>query len=374
MKLAVNGRFLGTRVTGVQRVARQLVLALAERAAVTLYLPRGIDPPAGLHKQSTVARGVLRGVPWEQLELPARALRNGTELSLDPANAGPIMGGRRILLLHDVFPVSHPDWYTPGFRHWFSLAVAGAARSAARVIMFSEWAKREAVRALGLREEHVVVVTQGMSPFDGPPAAESVRATLARFGLRPGYILATGEGDARKNVRFLLDALPALQTAEPATLVLTGAPYPHVHAATGNKGETFPVRRLGFVSDQELRALYAGAGVFCFPSRAEGFGRPPLEAMACGAPVIAADYGSAGEVLGNAATILPLEPRAWLEAIRHILGDEGGRGPRSRAGQAHAAGFRWEVAAEQVLEVCRSALPDGPERTASHGQPRGWRR
>lgn len=359
MKLAVNGRFLGTRVTGVQRVARQLVDALTEHADVRLYLPRGTEAPAAVRGRCTVTRGVLRGVPWEQLELPLRTLRDGVALSLDPANAGPLAGGRRVLILHDVFPVTHPGWYTAGFCRWFRLAVAGAARRAERVVMFSEWAKQEAVRALGLPEQRVVVATQGTAPFDGPPPPAVVHATLERLGLRPGYILATGEGDARKNVGFLLDALPGLHAPDPPTVVLTGAPYAHVHAATVSREGRFPVRRLGFVPDHELRALYAGAGIFCFPSRAEGFGRPPLEAMACGAPVIGADYGSAREVLGSAATILPLEPRAWVEAIAALLADPGERSRRSRAGLAHAAGFRWKVAAEQVLEACKSVLADG---------------
>lgn len=361
MKLAVNGRFLGARVTGVQRVARQLVAALAEVADVTLYLPGGIEPE--MEGSFRVVRGALRGVPWEQVELPARTFRNGLALSLDPANAGPILGSGRILVLHDVFPVSHPEWYTPAFRHWFGYAVARAARRADRVVMFSEWARQEAVRSLGLRPERVEVISQGTAPFEEPPDARSTSESLQRLGLRRGYILATGEGDPRKNTAFLLEALRSLDCLEPPTLVLTGEPYRHVHAATAVGGGPVPVRRLGFVSDDDLRALYAGAGVFCFPSRGEGFGRPPLEAMACGAPVIAADYGSAREVLGTAARILPLDPRAWLNAIRPLLRDPGERRLWSREGRLHAATYGWDRAAQQLLEICRSVM--GEERCAA---------
>lgn len=360
MRLAVNGRFLAAPITGVQRVARRVVAGLAERVDVTLYVPGGVERPTDLDGLRRVVPGILRGVPWEQLELPARTLRNGTELSLDPANAGPVLGGRRVMILHDVFPITHPEWYTARFRAWFRLGVARTARGASRIVMFSEWAKREAVRALGLQAARIVVAAQGTAPFEGPPSERVLRSTLAQLGLRPGYILATGHGDPRKNTRFLLEVVRSLDLVEPPTVVLTGVPFRHIHPVAGME-ETLPARRLGFVSNEELRALYAGAAVFCFPSRGEGFGRPPLEAMACGAPVVAADYGCAREVLGNAAMIRPLEPRAWAEALDQFLGDPSERERWSRAGRAHAARFRWEDTARQVLEACRAAAAEGAE-------------
>ena len=358
MNLAINGRFLAAEpVTGVQRVARQIVAGLGQTADITLYLPRGAEAPGELDA-CRVVRGTLSGVPWEQLELPARALGNGTGLSLDPANAGPVLGGRRVMVLHDVFPVTHPEWYTARFRQWFRLVVARAARRAVGVVMFSEWARQEAIRAIGLEPGRIVVARQGTAPFDGPPPRDEVRSTLSRLGLRPGYVLATGEGDPRKNTGFLGQVLGAMDEAERPTLVLTGAPFRHVRPPTG-PAQAFPARRLGFVSDRELRALYAGAGVFCFPSLAEGFGRPPLEAMACGTPVIAGSYGSAREVLGDAARILPLEPRTWADAIRRMLADSAERQRWASRGRRHADGWHWDRTARMVLDLCRSAAPGG---------------
>lgn len=363
MRLAVNGRFLTARPTGVQRVARELVREmirqLREPECLTLFVPRGHEPSPELRGARIPVTGRLGGIPWEQLELPARTLR-GYDVSLDPANAGPVWGGRRVLVLHDVLPLTHPDGYSPAFREWFRRVVVTAARRARRVVTFSEWSKEQAVRAIGLRPERVVVAIQGTRPFRDPAATGAVRAVLDRLGVASGYVLATGLGDPRKNVEFLADVMEVLRRrpGPGPLLVLTGAGYRHVHPPV--EATRHPdVRRLGHVTDADLRALYTGAGAFCFPSLAEGFGRPPLEAMACGAPVITAPYGSAREVLGDAASIVPLEPGAWADAIEEALTDGPGRRRRVARGRAHAARFRWEDTARQVFEACRAAAAEG---------------
>lgn len=377
MRMAVNGRFLAVRPTGVQRVARRLVLALAERTDLTLLLPRGCESPADI--RAATVPGRLSGVLWEQLELPART-RTGYDVCLHAANAGPLWGGRRVLILHDVFPLTHPEWYTRSFRAWFRTVVARAARGADRIIMFSEWAKRQASTAIGVPGQRVTVVTQGTGPFDGPASHDLIEDTLSRFGLAPGFLLATGAGDARKNLGFLHDVMQRLASGggETPTLVVTGAPYGHVQSRApeapgtgpaagtgtavtsdgpGGGGVTAPAARsLGYVTDAELHALYSAAGVFCSPSLAEGFGRSPLEAMACGTPVIAAKYGSAREVLGDGARILPLDAPEWARAIRQIRTDPDVAAGLRAAGRARARSYRWDLAAEQVLTACREVV------------------
>lgn len=353
MTLAVNGRFYAARVDGVQRVARHLVSELTRRIEVALYVPRDAEPPGAVVQRSGVVRGVLRGPLWEHVELPACAVRDRPAFSLDPANAGPSWGGPRVLILHDVFPVTHPGWYARAFRLWFRATAVPAARRAARVVMFSEWAKRQAVRVLGIPDTRIAVITQGLAPFHAPPSDEVVRKVLARFRLEHGYLLASGAGDLRKNGAFIEGVSRRLQAGgRRPQLVLVGASHSHIHARAPIPGDQDGPRRLGYVTDHELRALYAAAGVFCFPSLAEGFGRPPLEAMGCGAPVLAAPYGCAAEVLGRGARILPLDPNAWADAIALLLGDGEARRRQVEAGRAHASRFRWDTAARQLLEAC----------------------
>lgn len=234
MRIAVNGRFLAARTTGVQRVAREVVAALTRTADVTVLTPRGVAHTGA----GTAASGWTRGVVWEQLELPLRRGLGDYDVALDPANAGPLLGGRRILVLSDAFPLTHPEWYGPAFRRWFRLVVAPAARRAERVIMFSRWAREQAITAMGLDADRVVIATQGTAPFHEPAPRPRVDTVRARLGLSSPYLLATGVGDARKNVPFLRQVLDRLRDeyrANPA-LALTGAPYPYVHAGTPPPG------------------------------------------------------------------------------------------------------------------------------------------
>ena len=356
MTIAVNGRFLAARPTGVQRVAMELVSRISRRVPTTLRVPRGCPVPEALRGSTAVVEGRLAGRGWEQLELPSQA--GPAELQLDPANAGPLWGGRRVLLLHDVLPLSDPDAYTPAFRLWFRHVVARSARRAARVVMFSEWARAEAIRRIGLDAERVVVVGQGVEPFDRPASADAVCATLRRHGIEPPFILGLGAGDPRKNSGFLVEVVRGLEPdgAAPA-LVLVGAAYPHVQGHGGDAGASRPPRihRLGHVTDDELHALYTAARVFCFPSRAEGFGRPPLEAMGCGTPALVGDYGCAAEVVGGAAAILPPDIDAWRRALRPLLADDDAAAEASRRSHQHAARFRWDPVVDRLLAAFRAA-------------------
>lgn len=353
--LRVNGRFYAARPSGVQRVADALVRGLCDRAEVTLQVPRGCPVPGEVARRARVRAGRLGGQAWEQLELPLR--RGGGVVAVDPANAGPAWGGRRVLVLHDVLPLSHPAAYAPGFRRWFGQVVARAARRARVVVMFSEWAREEAIRRIGLPPDRVRVIPQGIEPFHEPAPPDLVRRTLERFQIHGPFILAAGGGDPRKNAGFLGEVLERLPPGPdgPVPLVLVGAGYSHVHAAAPLPGASKRIRPVGHVTDDELRALYTAARVFCFPSLAEGFGRPPLEAMGCGTPVVAAAYEAGAEVLGDAAIRLPLDAAAWCGAVSDLLSDDALHASRRAAGLRHARAFRWDAAADALLLACADA-------------------
>ncbi|MBI2614724.1 MAG: glycosyltransferase, partial [Gemmatimonadetes bacterium] len=174
------------------------------------------------------------------------------------------------------------------------------------------------------------------------------------------YLLATGAGDRRKNVAFLLDVLRHWPGGDPPTLVVTGSAHGHVHAAQSlPRRDELPVHVLGRVRDDDLRALYTGAAAFCFPSLAEGFGRPPLEAMGCGAPVVAAAYATAADVLGDAAIILGLDPDAWARTLARVVSTPAEQAALRARGRRRAALYDWDVAAEQVLAACERAQGAG---------------
>lgn len=358
MRIGVNGRFYGARPTGVQRFARELVRRLARRAEVTVFLPREVGADPDLPGEAGVARGRLKGRVWEQLELPR--LAPTVDVVLHPANVAPTSGPRGVLVLHDVLPFTAPGSYRPLYRAWAgTVGRAGALRSRA-VVTVSRWSAEEIVRVLGIPRDRVTVVPQGAAPLDAPASPGQVERALERHGLRRPYFLSVSGADPRKGGELLGAVWGALPADRGATLAVVGGGYRAVHRA-GPVGPAPGIRRLGHVPDEDLRALYTGAVALLFPSTGEGFGRPPLEAMACGTRVAVTDYGPAREVLGDAADILPWEAAAWARAVTTLL-DEGPaeRAERVEEGRRRAAGFSWEAAADEVARVCRAAAEGGP--------------
>lgn len=349
MRLGVNGRFYAARVTGVQRFAREVVARLARREAVTIFLPRGVPEP---DVPATIVRGTLPGKLWEQTELPWTA--RTVDVVLHPANVAPLSGPPGVLVLHDVVPFTHGDSFNPLYGAWARTVAARGARRALRVVTVSRWAAGEIVRVLGLPPGRVEVVTQGVAPLDAPAPPEEVAAVRARHGLAAPYFLCMAGDDPRKGLDLLLDAWAGEDGGPGAELVVVGRGYGHVHRAPGSGAA---LRRVGSVSDEELRALYTGSVGFLFPSTAEGFGRPPLEALACGTRVVAAPYGPASEVLGDAAKILPRDGARWREALAALVAED----PETRArhieeGRRHAAAFCWDRATEHLARTCRDAV------------------
>ena len=358
MRLGVNGRFLAAPAAGVQRFALELTTRLVRRADVTLFLPRGCPPPPALDGSARVVRGAARGPLWEQLELPLAARRSGVDVVLHPANAAPLWGGPHVVVLHDLAPMSEPDAFTLPYRLWSRVAHAHAAERAAGVITVSGWSAREIVRLLGMEAERVTVARQGVAPLDHPAEAGAVAAVRARHGLTGRYFLATTGGDPRKGETFLRELWRAWPDAP--ELAVVGAHAEHVHA-TRARPDQEGVRALGYVPDEELRALFTGAVALLYPSRFEGFGRPPLEALACGTRVVATPYGPATEVLGDACDLLPADVDAWRAHLSCLLREDCAfRAARIAAGRAHAAGFRWDDAVSAVLDACRDAAGGAP--------------
>lgn len=356
MRLGVNGRFYGVPTWGVQRFAREVSARLPSAGVdVRLFLPAGVRcSPEGL--PGVPVPGRLRGHLWEHAELPWRGRRAGCDVLLHMSGTAPWWGGPGVVAIHDVFPLTHPAWFSSAFVLWYRTVVPTAAARAALVLAPSAWARDRIVDALGIPRERVRVVGQGTAPFDAPASEDEVARVRTRFGLPERYLLAVGGDDPRKNVFFLLRTLERWPgREEPPALVWVGAHRRRVHGRRAGAADTAPgvrVVRPGYVTDRDLHALYTGARAFCFPSLGEGFGRPPLEAMGCGTPVVVADYGPAAEVLGEAARILPLEPEAWLGALAELTEEGDERRRRVEAGLRRSRSWSWAASARSVRDAC----------------------
>jgi glycosyltransferase involved in cell wall biosynthesis len=344
--LFINGKFTAQRTTGVQRVAAQLVQALDAQVApgrwVLLCPPQG-QPPALRH--IAVRRVGPAGLPlhlWEQAVLPWAA-RAGWLLSL--AGAAPTLARRQVAMLHDAAVFDHPEAYRPAFVAWYRWLFKRLARGTAGLLTVSAFSRDRLAAALGVSPHRFGVLHHGADHLAGVAPDESVLDHHALRG-RP-FLLAVGSANPTKNQALLLAAFARLP-AGPGRLVIVGGAHAQVFEA-GAGADPPGVVRTGPLDDAPLVALYQHARALVFPSVYEGFGLPPLEAMACGCPVAAARAASIPEVCGDAALYFdPLDEFGLSAVLQRLLSDEALRQRLVEAGTAHVAGFVWADTARRL--------------------------
>ncbi|MFN7951859.1 MAG: glycosyltransferase family 1 protein [bacterium] len=280
-----------------------------------------------------------------------------------------------VVTIHDVAPLERPGGIVrTGLEHRFLYRFA---RRAARIITVSEFSRAAILRHLPLDPERLVVVPEAAQPGLAPASADAVAATLGRLGVRPPYVLHVGgydRAEPRKDVATLIAAFAELRRREhDARLVLVGgggAGVPDLVAAIERHGIGAHVVRTGFVSPPDLAALYTGASAFVFPSTYEGFGLPVLEAMTCGAPVLAARAGSLPEVGGDAALYAPPgDVASFAGTLAELLERGDLRRERIARGLARAAEFTWDRTARLTWDVYGAAIEEPAARLR---RPRNW--
>lgn len=349
--ITLNGRFLTQGLTGVQRYAREITAALdalaarGEAPAITLLAPPGAMGLKGFPHLAPRILGTRGGQGWEQWDLP-RAARG---LLLNLGNTGPLLAGpHQAVVIHDAGVFDTPESYGWKFRLWYRVMQRGLAARGARILSVSEFSADRVAAALRIPRAGIGVTLEGGEHILRAPADATI---LARHGLEAGrYALIIGTGAAHKNLGIVRRAM----AAQGLVLAVAGAQDSTVFRAGADAPGQEP-RALGRVTDGELRALYEGALTLLFPSRYEGFGLPPLEAMWCGCPVIAVRAGAVPEVCGEAALWFdPDAPQALGEAIATLATDAPRRAALIAAGRARAAAFSWEAAARRLLGYLRA--------------------
>jgi glycosyltransferase involved in cell wall biosynthesis len=338
MKVHVNGRYLAQQVTGQQRYAREIVSRLAGRMDVIA--------PGG-------AGQGIRGHLWEQVALPRRV--NGG-LLWSPSTTGPIAVRRQVVTIHDCAFFDQAHCFSRAFAAWYQFLVPRLARAARRIITVSEFSKQRIVELCRVPAEKVAVVESGVGSQFRPHSAEQIDAARARLSLPKDYILCVGSLEPRKNLVRLLQAWRHVQPRlDGLSLVLAGAKS-HVFRDAGLPEPPADVHLVGYLSDDLLPAVYAGARMFVYPSLYEGFGLPVLEAMASGVPVVTSDVTALPEVAGDAAvTVDPLSAESIAEGMERLAGNERLRAALVDRGLARASQFSWERAAKETWHVLEAA-------------------
>lgn len=352
--LVINGRFLGRRPTGVDRFAFETVRALDEMIEVGDPLVTGLRaeivvPPVLHALASPFAHVPLRaggkggGVRWEQFSLP-HAVGDGLLLNL--CNSGPLLHRRQVTVLHDAAPARVPDSYSRQFVAWYRLMAPSIGRVARRVITVSEFSRRELCDAYRIPFGKIGVVPESGEHMlrlrDVPAVSDALAAD------RP-FVLAVGSLNRHKNFGLVAEAARLVGDAK-FDIVVVGGGDPRVYGASASVLPDF-VKHLGYVSDEELVSLYRRAACFVFPSRYEGYGLPPVEALALGCPVIASRLPSIVEACGDAVLYTSPDDAAQLaHLLERVTADAALREALRTRGRRRAAELTWRATAVKLIE------------------------
>lgn len=351
--LAVNARFTARPTTGVERVAGNV--------AAHLEAPRALLVP---HRRW--ATGPL-GHLWEQAVLPWRA--GGRRAWLwSPCNFGPVAVRRQVASVYDVAPVDHPEWFSGGYRRWFSAVVGGLCRRARLVAVPTEFT-RGRIGARFAPAARLVTVPGGVHP-PAPPSAgpEDLPAEVPDGP----FVCFVGSLEPRKDLATLVQAMARVQDEVACPLVVVGPTASSRVFAEGGLPEADDpwVRWLGRVDDPTLVALLRSSACLAYPSRYEGYGLPPLEAMAAGALVVATDIPPVVEACGPAPRYVPpQDPDALAAAVLEVLRlDPQERQRRLALGAEQVARRSWSAAARALEE----AVWGPPQAPVAAPQVRRW--
>lgn len=360
-RIGLNLLFLVPGETGGSEIyVRHLIPRLAEAEPdlelVAFVNREGAGSELGAREVVEVdasGRSRARRVIAEQLRLPRLARRHRIDLLHSPGTSAPRRPGVvSVVTILDVIYLRHPEAHTLPMRLGMRVVVPLAARGADRVITISDAAASEIAQGLSVPRERIDVTHLGGRPI-GPATPEpELRRRLGLAGAP--LILSVSARRPHKNLRRLIEALATLSTEPPPLLVLPGYETPFEDELRGRArelGVADRIRFLGWVSDEDLEGLYAAATCFAFPSLAEGFGLPVLEAMQRGVPVACSAAGPLPEIAGDAVRYFdPLDVPGIALALSDLLRSDRLREKLAEGGRERARGFTWERTARGTIE------------------------
>lgn len=300
----------------------------------------------------------------EHLLLPAACRRERIDLLHCPKSAIPFRSPCPVVVtLHDLIPLKHPETEKFAAQLYWRLQIPIAARRSDFIITDSEHARNEIMADFNVPAERIRAIMLGFDPaMGGKQDQPTGRKVLDRYNLPDDYILYVGTIQPRKNLATLIEAFHLLKRdrSVPHKLVIVGRKgwlYDQLFKRIRELGLDNEILFTGFVPDEELPFIYGQAAAFVYLSLFEGFGLPPLEAMACGVPVITSNTTSLPEVVGDAGmTLPPTDVGRVSEALRQILGDEALAKTMRQKGLKRARLFSWEATARETLGVYKAVL------------------
>ncbi|WP_020596970.1 glycosyltransferase family 4 protein [Spirosoma panaciterrae] len=355
MKIVVNARFLTQPITGTQRFAIELSRKLK------IYVPNieFVCPPSVIHSEiaeelEVIKFGVLRqNLLWEQIELPMYLWSHGNPILLNLCNIAPIMYGKNIASILDLSFHLHPEWFSKQFSLLYNTLIPIIAKRAIRIITISEYSRKDIIRYFNIPPEKIDIVHPSISSiFENNKTSKK---DITKFGR---YILAVSSIDPRKNFLGLIKAFK-LANLNDINLVIVGSK----NKVFSDEGIAELIKDdpsvffTGYVSDNDLASLYKNASLFVYPSFFEGFGIPPLEAMASGCPTIVSNTSSLPEVCGDASLYVdPHDITNISETIKKVINDDILRHTLVNRGYNQFKKFSWDGSAKKAAVMLNNLL------------------
>jgi len=367
VRIAYNGALLSRHFSGVEVAIVSLVRALAEfgRHDYTLFVPprfsAALPDRDRLIVRSTRLPTNMRPfrILWEQAVFPRIAARGKFDVIHAPGYIAPLKAKSPVVLtVYDLIALKFPEWCHAANRLHYGVMLPRSIQRADAIIVPSEATRRDIVERFPEAEARITVVPLGLGAEFRPVTDEGIRGDVrARLGLPDRYILFVGNTEPKKNLVRLLDACHLLRQSHAAVphLAIAGCDawgHDEVVDRIRELGLGEDVCVLGFVPQEDLPTLYSMAEIFAFPSLYEGFGLPPLEAMACDTPVLTSDRGSLPEVVGDAALVVdPEDPSSIAVGLRQLLEDAALRDTLIARGRERVRRYTWRQAAEATEKV-----------------------
>lgn len=340
----VNKRILQSHTTGVQRYLRSI---LENKDAFAIHEVNPSSPLAG-----------IKGHLWEQFLLPLNLSYH--DVLWSPSNTGPIYcRAKHVVTMHDFSTLDHPEWTSKSFSTLYRCLLPRLAKRADAIIAISEYTKSRILHHTGIDECKIRVIKNGVDDrFFIKTGRDFKSQIMPKYKIQSErYILSVSSIEPRKNIGSLLKAWGQIQhkVDDDIWLVLVGRQNTKIFSDAGLSNIPERVCFTGFVEDEDLSAIYQNALLFSYVSLYEGFGLPPLEAMAAGVPVLTSNTTSIPEVVGDKAVIVnPLSVSEIAENLLVLLGSDSLRNKLSLVGIEHAKQFSWKTTAEQTFNLLKS--------------------
>jgi glycosyltransferase involved in cell wall biosynthesis len=357
-RIYINGRFLQQVPTGVNRYAYELCKALTIlKVNFVIICPKGnLCDSYEVDDFNIIHWGIGHSHFWEQCVLPFFFLQQkGKSILVNFTGIGPVLVKNKIVTIHDLAFMFHPQWYSKTYASFYRILTPLSAKTALKVLTVSNFSKSEIIRMLHIGDRKIEVVYNAVPPclMEEEPEYSSTENNIS-----DKYVLVVSSIDPRKNFERLLKAFRYLEDTDLHLYIVGGWNAIYTSGSIQNEMDVCENPRihwLGRVSDEELKSYYRQAACFVYPSLYEGFGIPPIEAMAMNCPAIVSDIPVLREVCGSAAIYVnPYNEKEMAVEIKRLCGDENLKEEMKLRGKKQLENYSWIKSAGKLYSIINS--------------------